>query len=135
MRKRRFVIDPDLAKEAKSIVAHAFRNGPIEDIHAGIDWPMCAASRQWAAAKQSAFGIIAGQEFDRAEPIIFLLPVHTFNSLNPHFPEFLADTCDERDSRSAQIRRSYRPHRTTDYATVLFPLPGLSNDLEVVRLL
>jgi hypothetical protein len=35
--KRRFVIDPDLAKEAKSIVAHAFRNGPIEDIHAGTD--------------------------------------------------------------------------------------------------
>ena len=25
--------------------------------------------------------------------------------------------------------------RTTDYATVLFPLPGISNDLEVVRLL
>jgi hypothetical protein len=85
--------------------------------------------------KQSAFGIIAGQEFDCAEPIIFLVPVHTFNSLNLHFPEFLADICDERDSRSAQIRRSSRLHRTTDYATVLFPLPGLSNDLEVVRLL
>jgi hypothetical protein len=28
MGKRRFVSDPDLA------VAHAFRNGPIEDIHA-----------------------------------------------------------------------------------------------------
>jgi hypothetical protein len=25
--------------------------------------------------------------------------------------------------------------RTTDYATVLLPLPGISNDLEVVRLL
>jgi hypothetical protein len=35
MRKRRFVIDPDLAKEPKSSVAHAFCNGPIEDIHAG----------------------------------------------------------------------------------------------------
>ena len=85
--------------------------------------------------KESAFGIIAGQEFDCAEPIIFLVPVHTFNSLNLHFPEFLADTCDKRDSRSAWLRRSYRLHRTTDYATVLLPLPGLSNDLEVVRLL
>src|ERR1035438_7778951 len=47
MRKRRFVIDPDLAKEAKSIVAHAFRNGPIEDIHAGIDCPTCAGRRRW----------------------------------------------------------------------------------------
>jgi hypothetical protein len=26
-------------------------------------------------------------------------------------------------------------HRTTDYATVVLPLPGISNDLEVVRLL
>ena len=85
--------------------------------------------------KESAFGIIAGQEFDCAEPIIFLLPVHTFNLLNLQFPEFLADTCDTRDCRSAQIRRSSRLHRTTGYATVLLPLPGVSNDLEVVRLL
>jgi hypothetical protein len=32
-------------------------------------------------------------------------------------------------------RLSGRLHRTTDYATVLLPLPGISNDLEVVRLL
>ena len=36
---------------------------------------------------------------------------------------------------SAWIRRLSRLHRTTDYATVLLPLPGISNDLEVVRLL
>lgn len=34
-RERRLAIEPLLAKEAKSIVIHAFRNGPIEDIHAG----------------------------------------------------------------------------------------------------
>jgi hypothetical protein len=28
-------LDTELAKEAKSIVALAFRNGPIEDVHAG----------------------------------------------------------------------------------------------------
>src|SRR5258707_5619160 len=48
MRKRRLVIDPDLAKEAKSIVAHAFRNGPIEDIHAGIDCPTCARKDKYS---------------------------------------------------------------------------------------
>ena len=32
-------------------------------------------------------------------------------------------------------RRWSRPYRTTDYATVLLPLAGISNDLEVVRLL
>jgi len=53
-----------------------------------------------------AFGVITGQEFHRAEPATFVLPV----------PEF-------------------RLHRTTDYATVVLPLPGISNDLEVVRLL
>jgi hypothetical protein len=30
-----------LAKEAKAIVALAFRNGPIEDVHAGRPCPTC----------------------------------------------------------------------------------------------
>jgi|SRR5208282_2576987 hypothetical protein len=34
---------------------------------------------------------------------------------------------------SAWIRRSFWLHRTTDYATVLLPLPGISNDLEVCQ--
>ena len=34
-----------------------------------------------------------------------------------------------------QFRHSSRLHRTTDYATVVLPVPGISNDLEVVRLL
>ena len=37
MPKRKMTLDPELAAEAKSIVALAFRNGPIEDIHAGKD--------------------------------------------------------------------------------------------------
>jgi hypothetical protein len=35
-------IDFDLAREAKAIVALAFRNGPIEELHAGRDCPACA---------------------------------------------------------------------------------------------
>jgi hypothetical protein len=31
-----------IAREAKAIVALAFRNGPIEQIHAGRPCPMCA---------------------------------------------------------------------------------------------
>ncbi len=34
-------IDPELAREAKAIVALAFRNGPIENIHAGKTCPSC----------------------------------------------------------------------------------------------
>ena len=33
--------DPDLAREAKAIVVLAFRNGPIEDLHAGKSCPAC----------------------------------------------------------------------------------------------
>lgn len=32
---------PDLTVEAKALVALAFRNGPIEELHAGITCPVC----------------------------------------------------------------------------------------------
>ena len=35
-------LDPDLAMEAKSLVVLAFRNGPIEDLHAGKPCPVCS---------------------------------------------------------------------------------------------
>ena len=35
-------IDPGYAAEAKAIVVRAFRNGPLEDIHAGTLCPVCA---------------------------------------------------------------------------------------------
>jgi hypothetical protein len=34
--------DKDLVREAKAIVALAFRNGPIEDIYSGVPCPMCS---------------------------------------------------------------------------------------------
>jgi hypothetical protein len=34
--------DQELAKEAKAIVALAFRNGPIENIHSGKTCPTCS---------------------------------------------------------------------------------------------
>jgi hypothetical protein len=35
-------LDPDLAVEAKALVALAFRNGPIENLHAGKPCPACS---------------------------------------------------------------------------------------------
>jgi hypothetical protein len=32
-------LDPELAREANALVALAFRNGPIEDLHAGRSCP------------------------------------------------------------------------------------------------
>jgi hypothetical protein len=43
-----------LAREAKAIVALAFRNGPIEDLHAGKPCPICQV--------QAGFSRIADEE-------------------------------------------------------------------------
>ena len=37
----KMIIDPDLASEAKALVALAFRNGPVENLHAGKPYPAC----------------------------------------------------------------------------------------------
>ena len=38
----KLTLDPELAREAKALVALAFRNGPIEDLQAGISCPACS---------------------------------------------------------------------------------------------
>jgi hypothetical protein len=37
----KMTLDSDLAAEAKALVALAFRNGPIEDLHAGKPCEIC----------------------------------------------------------------------------------------------
>jgi hypothetical protein len=37
-------LDPNLATETKALVALAFRNGPIEGIHAGRPCPVCSGN-------------------------------------------------------------------------------------------
>lgn len=39
----KMTLDPELASEAKALVALAFRNGPIEDLHAGRLCPVCSS--------------------------------------------------------------------------------------------
>ena len=41
-------IDPVLALEAKMIVALAFRNGPIEELHAGKPCPTCSVDNSYS---------------------------------------------------------------------------------------
>jgi hypothetical protein len=48
MPKGRFALDAALAREAKSLVALAFRNGPIEDVHAGRECPTCAGKPEYS---------------------------------------------------------------------------------------
>ena len=42
----KMTLDPDLAMEAKALVALAFRNGPIEDLHAGRPCAVCSGNRE-----------------------------------------------------------------------------------------
>jgi hypothetical protein len=42
----KMTLDPDLASEAKALVALAFRNGPIEDLHAGRSCPACSGKAE-----------------------------------------------------------------------------------------
>ena len=40
----KMTLDPELALEAKALVALAFRNGPIEDLHAGRLCTVCSGN-------------------------------------------------------------------------------------------
>jgi hypothetical protein len=42
----KITLDPKLATEAKALVALAFRNGPIENLHAGRPCPTCSGSAE-----------------------------------------------------------------------------------------
>jgi hypothetical protein len=70
--QRRFVIDPILAKEAKSIVAHAFRNGPIEDIHAGVDCPRCAGKQKYSHITEDEMKLLMKTAVNRVYTMLWL---------------------------------------------------------------
>ena len=44
----RMKLDPHLAAEAKALVVLAFRNGPIEDLHAGTPCAVCSGKSEVA---------------------------------------------------------------------------------------
>jgi hypothetical protein len=53
MPKRKKTLDLELVAEAKSIVALAFRNGPIEDLHAGRQCPTCSGESGYSHITQA----------------------------------------------------------------------------------
>ena len=42
------ILDERLADEAKAIAVLAFRNGPLEDVHAGRDCPACSGRSEYS---------------------------------------------------------------------------------------
>jgi len=65
-------IDPQLAREAKAIVALAFRNGPIEDIHAGKPCPACRGKRGYSRITDEEMNVIMKNAVDHVYQLVWL---------------------------------------------------------------
>ena len=65
-------VDPELVREAKSIVALAFRNGPIEDVHSGIACPTCAEKTEYSHITQEEMKRIMKQAVDIVYKLLWL---------------------------------------------------------------
>ena len=76
MPKRKMTLDPELAAEAKSIVALAFRNGPIEDIHAGKDCPTCSGKSEYSHITQTEMKKIMKKAVDTVYKLLWLKQNH-----------------------------------------------------------
>ncbi len=75
MPKRKMTLDPELAEEAKSIVAWAFRNGPIEDIHAGKDCLSFLGKSEYSYITQTEMKKIMKKAVDTVYKLLWLMHV------------------------------------------------------------
>ncbi len=64
--------DPQLAREAKAIVALAFRNSPIEKVHAGKLCPTCAASDEYSRITDNEMKAIIKSAVNRMYTLLLL---------------------------------------------------------------
>ena len=64
--------DPQLAREAKAIVALAFRNGPIEKVHAGKLCPTCGAGAEYSRITDGEMEAIMRSAVDRVYTLLRL---------------------------------------------------------------
>ncbi len=72
MPKRKMTLDQELATEAKSLVALAFRNGPIEDVHSGKECPTCAGKSEYSHITQAEMKNIMKQAVDTVYKLLWL---------------------------------------------------------------
>ena len=61
-----------LAREAKAIVALSFRNGPIEDVHAGQPCPTCARSPGYSRISDEEMRSIMRSAVNRVYKLLVL---------------------------------------------------------------
>ena len=71
-RNRKLPIDVQLADEAKALVALAFRNGPIEDVHAGKECPTCAGRAEYSHITQNEMKQIMKRAVDKIYALLWI---------------------------------------------------------------
>ena len=59
-----------LAREAKAIVLLAFRNGPIEDVHAGFPCPACSQESRYSRISDSEMKTIMKTAVNRVYTLL-----------------------------------------------------------------
>src|SRR6267143_705223 len=72
MPKRKIAFDPELATEAKALVVLAFRNGPIENVHAGKECPVCAGKLEYSHITQDEMKNIMKKAVDTVYKLLWL---------------------------------------------------------------
>ncbi len=63
---------PGLVREAKAIVALAFRNGPIEDLHAGKRCPTCDGNTEYSRMTDAEMKLIMKNAVNRVHSLLKL---------------------------------------------------------------
>lgn len=69
-------IDEGLAEEAKSLVVLAFRNGPIEDVHAGIECPHCGGKSEYSHITQDEMKAIMKNAVNKVYALLWIRTMH-----------------------------------------------------------
>jgi hypothetical protein len=70
--KTKFPLNPELAEEAKAIVVLAFRNGPIEDLHAGKTCPTCSRDSTYSRISDTEMKQIMKNAVDRVYSMLWM---------------------------------------------------------------
>ena len=70
--KTKFPLNSELAEEAKAIVVLAFRNGPIEDLHAGKPCPTCSRDASYSRISNAEMKHIMKNAVDRVYSVLWL---------------------------------------------------------------
>lgn len=69
--EKELILDKELAEEAKAIVVLAFRNGPIEDVHAGGECEHCAGKREYSHITQAEMKRIMKNAVDKVYALLW----------------------------------------------------------------